>query len=231
MATPKDVLHHGEGERGGDRRLPVLRPAGPDAALLGPRVRAHRGSVRRRDRVRRVVDPRVPGDPGVGHAPGARPRHRVHGPVHAAPHAQHQLLREGPGDRRDVQPRPALRREEGRAVPEADRHRRHQLLGTGGGVLHLRLDPVRPEPARGLLPHRCRRRRLELGRRAGRQEPRLQAPLQGGLLPAPADGPVPGPAQRDGAEPREASASRSRCTTTRSARRGRPRSTCASTRC
>ena len=81
-------------------------------------------------------------------------------------------------------PRPALHREEGRAVPEADRHRGHQLLGTGGRVLHLRLDPVRPEPARGLLPHRFRRGRLELRRRAGRHEPRLPAALQGGLLPA-----------------------------------------------
>ena len=42
------------------------------------------------------------------------------------------------------------------------------------------------------------RRRLELGRGGGRQEPRLQAPVQGGLLPAAADGQVPGPAQRDG---------------------------------
>ena len=61
-------------------------------------------------------------------------------------------------------------------------------------------------------------------------EPRLQAALQGGLLPGPADGPVPGPPLRDGAARSRRSASRSRCTTTRSAPPARPRSTCASTR-
>ena len=34
-------------------------------------------------------------------------------------------------------PRPALHRQEGRGLPEADRHRRHQLLGARGRVLHL----------------------------------------------------------------------------------------------
>ena len=83
--------------------------------------------------------------------------------------AEHPLLREGPGDRRDVLARPARHREEGRAVPQADRHRRRLVLGSGGGVLHLRLDPLRPEPARGLLPHRRRRGVVELRRRGGRQ--------------------------------------------------------------
>ena len=71
-------------------------------------------------------------------------------------------------------------------------------------------------------------RERELG---GRAEPRLQAPVQGGVLPAAADGPLPGPALRDGAEPGEGRHRASRCTTTRSARPARPRSTCATGRC
>ena len=58
----------------------------------------------------------------------------------------------------------------------------------------------------------------------------VQAALQGGLLPRPADGPVPGPALRDGPVNSKRSASRSKCNTTRSAPQARPRSTCASTR-
>ena len=48
----------------------------------------------------------------------------------------------------------------------------------------------------GLLLHRLRRRRLELGPR-GEAEPRLQAPLQGRLLPGPAPRLPPGPEERD----------------------------------
>ena len=59
----------------------------------------------------------------------------------------------------------------------------------------------------------------------------LQAAVQGGLLPGPADGPLPGPALGDGPHAWSASGSRSRCSTTRWAPPGRPRSTCASTRC
>ena len=39
--------------------------------------------------------------------------------------------------------------------------------------------------------------------RRAESEPRLQAPVQGGVLPAPADGPLPGPAHRDGPQPAE----------------------------
>ena len=51
-------------------------------------------------------------------------------------------------------------------------------------------------------------------------EPRLQAALQGGLLPGPAHGPLPGPALRDDPRPWRGSASRSRCSTTRSGTAG-----------
>ena len=66
-----------------------------------------------------------------------------------------------PAHPRAVQPRPALRGQEGRELPEVDRHGRHRLLRAGGGVLHLRRRPLRPErPLRLLLP-RPRGRRLE----------------------------------------------------------------------
>ena len=44
---------------------------------------------------------------------------------------------------------------------------------------------------------------MELGGRGGGPQPRIQAEVQGGLLPAPPDGPLPGPADRDDAEPRK----------------------------
>ena len=190
----------GRGRRG--RRRPLLRPARPHAALLDPGARADRGRLRGGSRLRRLVDPRLPGDPGVGHAPDARPEHRGHRPVPRAQDDQHQRVREGPGHRRELQPRPALHREEGRGLPQGHRPRRHRVLRSRSRVLHLRLGALRPEPVLGLLLPRLGRGRLELRSRlrARRQpQPRLQAAVQGGLLPGPADGLVPGPPLRDGA--------------------------------
>ena len=93
-------------------------------------------------------------------------------------------------------PRPALRRQEGRGLPHVDRHRRHRLLRARGRVLHLRRRALPPGPALGDVLGRLDRGHLEL--RQGREpQPRVQAPLQGGLLPGPAHGPLPGPALRD----------------------------------
>ena len=203
--TPSDVLKLDQGQRHRDRRRSVLRPAGADAALLGARARAHRGRVRGRSRLRRLVDPRVPGDPGVRHAPDPRSEHRGARSVPPAPDAQHQLLRARPAHRRVVLARPALHRAEGRGVPRVDRPRRHRVLRARSRVLHLRLGALRPEPVLRLLLPRLGRGRVELGPRARarrRAEPRVQAAVQGGLLPGPADGPVPGPALRDGARAR-----------------------------
>ncbi len=93
---------------------------------------------------------------------------------------------------------------------------RHLLLGTRAGVLPLRLDPLRPEPARGLLLHRRSRGCLE-HRHGGRgRQQGIQAPLQGGLFPRPADGPLPGHPHRD-----DAQAHRGRCERRDPAPRGR----------
>ena len=80
-ADPGGSASPGEGRGHRDRRRPVRRPARPDAALLGARPRAHRGRLRRGLRVRRIVDPGIPGDPGVGHAAHARPQHRGDRPL------------------------------------------------------------------------------------------------------------------------------------------------------
>src|SRR5207248_10836441 len=57
-------------------RLPLLRLARADAALLRTRARVERRCVRGGAGLRRLVDPWLPGDPGVGHDPRARPEHR-----------------------------------------------------------------------------------------------------------------------------------------------------------
>ena len=115
---------------------------------------------------------------------------------------EHDLQRVRPRDQGALHPRPASHRPEGRSVPEEHRHRRHQLLGSRGRVLHLRRRPLRPVGAGRLLLHRLGGRRLE-HRPAGRPQPGLQAAPQGGLLPLPAGRPVPGPALRDDPHARE----------------------------
>ena len=77
-----------------------------------------------------------------------------------------------------------------------DRAGRHRLLRAGGGVLHLQRRPLPPGPALGHVLGRLGGGHLELGRRREAQ-PRVQAPVQGGLLPRPAHGPLPGPALED----------------------------------
>src|SRR4029078_2877920 len=96
---------------------------------------------------------------------------------------------------------PALHREEGGGVPEVHRSRRYRVLRARSRVLHLRLRALRPEPVLRLLLPRLGRGRVELrtGARARRfAQPRVQAAVQGGLLPRSADGPVPRPALGDG---------------------------------
>ena len=72
-------------------------------------------------RLRRLVDPGLPGDPGVGHAPAPRPRHRRHRPLPPAQDAEPQLLRPRPGHARELLARPPLRGPQGRALPGDDR--------------------------------------------------------------------------------------------------------------
>ena len=142
--TPAEVVAARQRRGGRDRRPPLLRPARADAALLHARVAAHRGHVRGRLRLRRVVDPRVPGDPGVGHDPDARSRHRGDRPVPPAQDARtcncfvHDPVT---GESYSRDPRYVAQKAE--ELPALDRHRRHLLLRARGRVLHLRRRALR----------------------------------------------------------------------------------------
>ncbi len=93
-------------------------------------------------------------------------------------------------------PGPPLHRPEGPGLPDVNGRRRHRLFRSRGRVLRVQRHPLRPEHPFGVLCHRLHRGRVEL--RQGREaQPRLQAPVQGGLLPRPAHGPLPGSALRD----------------------------------
>ncbi len=81
---------------------------------------------------------------------------------------------------------PREHRPQGRGVPQVDRHRRHRLLRAGARVLHPRRRPLRSERALRLLLRRLDRGPVE--HREGRApEPRLQAAVQGRLLPGRSD--------------------------------------------
>ena len=167
-----------EGSQGRDHRPAVRRSSGSLATLLAPRAGALRRHVHRRARLRRLEHPGLPADPGKRHAAVPRPRDGLRRPGPQGPDPEHDLQRARPGDPGAVHPRPAVHRPEGRGLPEEHRHRRHQLLGTGGRVLHLRRRPLRPVRAGRLLLHRLGRGRLE-HRPPGRPEPGLQAAAQG----------------------------------------------------
>ena len=199
--TPKEVVKFAKekGVRIVDLRFIDL--PGTLAALLDSDVRAQRGHLRGRPRLRRLVDPRLPDHRRVGHAADPRLRRRADGSVHGGADDRAHLQRQGSGDGQGLHPRSALRGPEGRGLREEGRAGRHHLHRARARVLLLRLDPLRPELQPRLLLHRLRGGRLEhrQGRHAGPAEPRLQAALQAGLLPGAADGPVPGHPLRHGA--------------------------------
>ena len=143
----------------------------------------------------------------------------------------HQLLDPRPVHRRAVQPRPAQHRGQGRGVPRDHRHRRHRVLRPRGGVLHLRRRAVRDQAERRLLLHRLHRGRVEHRPRRGGRQPRLQAPLQGRLLPRAPGRPLRRPARLDGPGLQERRPVRSSARTTRSAPPARPEINYSSTRC
>lgn len=185
-----EAVHRGE--RRQVRRRPLLRPAWCDAALHHPGAGVRPGGGAR---LRRLLHPRLPGDPRVRHGAARRHHDRAPGPVPQGQDAQHQLLHPRPDHGRGLQPRPAQRGEEGRGVPRLHRHRRHRVLRPRGRVLRVRQRALRDHRERELLPHRLRGLRLEHGLRG--EQPWLQGPLQGWLLPRSPGRPLRRPARRD----------------------------------
>ncbi len=169
-------------------------------------ARQHRrGRVQRRPRLRRLLDPRLPADRGVGHAADARPEHGDDRPLLRGAHALADLQHPRPDHARGLLARPALRRAEGRAPPPRDGDRGHRFLRPRGRVLRLRARRLRPAEPLRLLRGRLAGGLLEHGRGLPRGgQPRPQDPLAGGLLPRAAVGHARRPARDDGDGPRVA---------------------------
>ena len=194
-----------------------------------PAVLAGAGLLHRGPDVRRVLDPRLPGDPRVGHEAHPGHQHRLHRPVPGREDAEHQLPHRRPVHRRALQPRPASGRREGRGVPEVDRHRGHGVLRPRGRVLHLRRRPLPDEAERVVLL------RSTPSRRPGTPAARRRVATSATRSPTRA---ATSPSRRSTASPTSAtrsacswtpSASVSSAPTTRSAPPASRRSTTAST--
>ena len=87
----------GRGRR--DGRRPLLRPARSDAALHRAGLVVRPVRLRRRPRLRRLVDPWVPGDPRVRHVAVPGPDHGVPRPVPRREDAGRELLHPRPAHR------------------------------------------------------------------------------------------------------------------------------------
>ena len=156
--------------------------------------------VRGGPRLRRLLDPRLAGDLGVGHAADARselgdPRSR-----HRGADALARLRDRRPDHDGGLLTRSAAGREARRGVPPLDRDRRHLLRRPRVRVLRLRRGQLRPRPERRALRRRLRRGLLEL--RPARA--RLHVAPEGGLLPDGAARLAARPPHRDGADARAA---------------------------
>ena len=151
----------------------------------------------RRPRLRRLVDRRLEGHPGLRHAADAGSRRRAHGPVHRRAGAQHQLRRDRTDRRQALRPLPALHREARRGVPEVHRPGRRRLLRPRARVLHLRRRDLERRHVRLLGEDQVRRSalvdrdRLRVGQHGA---PRAG---EGRLLPGAAGRHAAGHPQRD----------------------------------
>ena len=164
----RDTAGRARGARVGSRdarldgRSQVLRPprdvAAHDAAAAGVR----RGRVRGRARLRRLLDPRLAGDLGVGHAAAARPDLGDPRSRHRGADALADLRDRRPDHARGLLARSAPGREARRGVPARDRDRRHLLRRPRVRVLRLRRGQLRARPERGALLGRLERGVLEL---------------------------------------------------------------------
>ena len=197
----------GPGQRfgGPDRRLPVLRPPGPDAALLVPIARAR---------------PRRGSRPGSGStaAPSAairRSRSRTCSwsptpnaaymdPFTKVPTIVLHCFVKDPvtGEMYSRDPRGIARR----PSCTSSRPASPRLSYWGPESEFYIFDSIRfdQNAHEGYYHIDSEAGAWNSGREEDGRQPRLQAPAQGGLLPRPSHGPLPGPAHRHGAQPAEA---------------------------
>ena len=197
-----------------------------------PAAVGRRGLLRRRADVRRLVDPRLPGHPRVGHEADPGPDDGLPRPVPHREDAQHQLLHRRPVHRRALQPRPAQHRRQGRGVPQehraspTPRTSAPRPSSTSSTTCASRPSRTPATTTSTPIEGAWNTGRVEEGGNRG-----YKTALQGRLLPGPAGRPLRRPARPDVARARRAPASRSSARTTRSAPPVRPRSTTSSTRC
>ncbi len=145
-----------------------------------------RGQVHRRPRLRRLVDRRLEGHRGLGHAAHARPEHRQHRPVLRGADADPHLRRGRAGRRQALRARSALARQARRGLHEGLGPRRRRLLRPRARVLRLRQRALAGRHVGLLLQDRIRGSGLEHGQGIRARQLGLPADRQGRLLPDPA---------------------------------------------
>ena len=172
------------------------------AAFLHHDARTGRGGLREGARLRRIEYPRLAGDQRERHAGQARAGHGLRGPLPQGQDPRDDLQHLRSPHWRGLHARPAQYRPQGRGLSEADGPRRDRLFRPGVRVLHFRRHPLRPERARGLLPHRLGRGQVEHRARRDAGQSGLQDQAEGRLFPRPAQRFPAGRPQRHDADAR-----------------------------
>src|SRR5574340_103904 len=117
-----------QGEGGQVRRPSLHRHPGQGAARRCAVQGVRRRPVRNRPCLRRFLDRRLEGHPGIGHAAHARCGVRLYRSFHGRNHAGAHLRRGGAVRRQGLRPRSALAGAARRGIPEVDRPGRRVLF-------------------------------------------------------------------------------------------------------
>ena len=142
--------------------------------------------------LRRLVDRRLEGHRGLGHAAHARPEHRQRRPLLRRADAAPDLRRGRAQRRQALRARPALAGQARRGLHEGLRPGRHRLLRPGTRVLRLRQRALGQRHVGLLLEDRIRGSRLEHRQGIRARQLGLPARGQGRLLPGAAGRQLPG---------------------------------------